>query len=316
MSSLCEEGKKRQVGFKNSLSNWEAHLSCKHPKKCRKCREAKTEETVKKANDRYCFCPSTSKSRPTTGKSQPKITEYFRSNSKRKYSKQHLKQRQITKLLLKRVACASPPLSIVDKPSFRERIEKLNENCAIPHQQTIKETHLPFKEKLIVNSITTEMKGLTSVYVTVDIWTNRQMRSFIGFTAHFVDNDFDLKSRLLCCEHFAERHAAVNTANRYEDVVMRYQIDGKVRRIIRDNASSMKKAFELSLTDMKAREQEAAKMKSDEDLHFSDKGNLQDPEVDLNTLLALLLKRVSCFAHAMQLYIVHALENTKRQATR
>ena len=104
------------------------------------------------------------------------------------------------------------------------------------------------------------------------------MRSFIGFTAHFVDNDFDLKSRFLCCEHFAERHTAVNIANRYEDVVMRYQLDGKVRRIISDNASSMKKAFELSRIDMKALEQEAAEMKSDEDLHFSDKGNLQDPK--------------------------------------
>ena len=52
-------------------------------------------------------------------------------------------------------------------------------------------------------------------------------------------------------------------------------------------------------------------MKSDEDLHFNDKGNLQGPEIDLNTLLALLPKRVSCFAHEMQLYIVHALENIK-----
>ena len=137
------------------------------------------------------------------------------------------------------------------------------------------------------------------------------MRSFIGFTAHFVDNDFDLKFRLLCCEHFVERHTAVNIANRYEDVVMRYQIDGKVRRIISDNASSMKKAIELSLIDMKTLEQEAAEMKSEEGLHFSDKGNLQDPEVDLNTLLALLPKRVSCFAHTMQLCIVHALENIK-----
>ena len=137
------------------------------------------------------------------------------------------------------------------------------------------------------------------------------MRSFIGFTAHFVDNDFDLKFRLLYCEHFVERHTAVNIANRYEDVVMRYQIDGKVRRIISDNASSMKKAIELSLIDMKTLEQEAAEMKSEEGLHFSDKGNLQDPEVDLNTLLALLPKRVSCFAHTMQLCIVHALENIK-----
>ena len=183
MSSLCEEeGKKRQVGFKNSLSNWEAHLSCKHPKECRKYGEAKAEEAVKKANGRDRFCPSTSKSRATTGKSQPKITEHFRSKSKRKYSKQHPKQRQITKLLLKSVACASVPLSIADKPSFRERIEELNENYAIPHRQTIKETHLSFEEKFVVNSITTEMKELTSVYVTVDIWTNRQMRSFIRFT--------------------------------------------------------------------------------------------------------------------------------------
>ena len=175
----------------------------------------------------------------------------------------------------------------------------------------IKETHLPFEEKLVVNSITTEMKYLTSVYVTVDIWTNRQMRSFIRFTAHFVDNDFDLKSLLLCCKDFAERHTAVNTTNRYEDVVMRYQIDGKVRRIISDNATSMKKAIELSLIDMKTLEQEAAEMKSEEGLHFSDKGNLQDPEVDLNTFLALLPKKVYCFAHAMQLCIVHALENIK-----
>ena len=92
---------------------------------------------------------------------------------------------------------------------------------------------------------------------------------------------------------------------------MKYQIDGKVRRIISDNAISMKKAFESSLIDMKALEQEAAEMKNDEDLYFSNKGNLQDPEVDLNTLLALLPKRVSCFAHIMQLCIVHALENIK-----
>ena len=95
------------------------------------------------------------------------------------------------------------------------------------------------------------MKDLTSVYVTVDIWTNRQMHSFIGFTAHFVDNDFDLKSHLLCCEHFTERHTTVNTASRYENVVMTYPIDGKVRRIISDNASLMKKAIEFSFTDMK-----------------------------------------------------------------
>ena len=65
----------------------------------------------------------------------------------------------------------------------------------------------------------------------------------------------------MCCEHFAKRYTAVNIANRYEDV-MRYQIDGKVRCIVSDNASLMKKAFELTLIDMKALEQKAAVMKT------------------------------------------------------
>ena len=77
------------------------------------------------------------------------------------------------------------------------------------------------------------------------------MRSFTGFMAHFIDNEFDLQSCLLCCKHFAERHTAANIANRYEDVVMCYQIDGKVRRIISDNASLMKKTFELTLIDIR-----------------------------------------------------------------
>ena len=167
---LCVKAKNSKYkGFKNSLSNWEAHLSCKHPKECRKYREAKAEKAVKKAKNRNRFCPSALKSRATTGKSQPKITEHFRSNSKRKYSKQHPKQRQITKLLLTSIACASLPLSIVDKPSFCKLIEELIESYAIAHWQTIKDTHLPYKEKLIVKSITTEIKDLTSVYVTVDI---------------------------------------------------------------------------------------------------------------------------------------------------
>ena len=155
--------------FKNSSSTWEAHLSSKHPKECRKYRKVKAKEAVKEAKDRDRFCLSTSKNRATTGKSWPKMTRYFQSDGKRKYFKQHPKQRQITELLLKSAACTSLPLSFVDKPSFHQPIEELNENYAIPHRQTIKETHLPFTEKLIVNSITAEMKDLTSVYVTVDI---------------------------------------------------------------------------------------------------------------------------------------------------
>lgn len=44
-----------------------------------------------------------------------------------------------------------------------------------------------------------QLRETTCVSVTVDIWSDRKMRSFLGVTAHYLSND-TLHSKLMACE--------------------------------------------------------------------------------------------------------------------
>ena len=85
----------------------------------------------------------------------------------------------------------------------------------------------------------------------------------------------------------------------------------------------MKRAFELLLVNLKTNEMEVdaehtvADSKSKvSNRSFGDGGDTQDSKENVDTLLALLPKRASCFVHTMQLCIVHALEKVKEMQTR
>ena len=47
------------------------------------------------------------------------------------------------------------------------------------------------------------LQGATTISVTLDLWTNRRMLSFLGETAHFIAEDKDgqlhMKSCMLAC---------------------------------------------------------------------------------------------------------------------
>ena len=78
----------------------------------------------------------------------------------------------------------------------------------------------------------------------MDLWTNRQMRSFTGITGHYI-LDWQLKSVLLCCKRFKGHHTAENIYQQYEDAVLQFDVADKVRHIVTDTASNTIKAFTL-----------------------------------------------------------------------
>lgn len=77
---------------------------------------------------------------------------------------------------------------------------------------------------------------------TLDIWSNRQMRTYLDVTGHFIVN-FKLQSVMLSCLHFHGPHNVDIIFCYFEDIVTSFQITGKVYRCITDNASNMKKGF-------------------------------------------------------------------------
>lgn len=60
--------------------------------------------------------------------------------------------------------------------------------------------------------------------------------SYIGLTAHFVNEDFDLKTILLECKLMAGHHTSKNLANEISNIA-------KILLIVSDNASNVKLNF-------------------------------------------------------------------------
>ena len=152
------------------------------------------------------------------------------------------------------------------------------------------------------------MQFAPQICLTLDIWTNRQIHSYLGMTARFII-DFKLKSVMLACPHFRGSHKGEDILLHFTGIVRAFDITGKVDNIVTDNSSNMLKAFRLLEISNNTDES------IDTDDEFDDNDDLQPVEIDntlSNELDQIQPKHYSCFAHIIQLIIKEGLNNTNQ----
>jgi len=169
---------------------------------------------------------------------------------------------------------------------------------AFPGKSRIMENLIPSQAKIIELKLKTLIGKAGSLCVTVDIWSNRQMRSFFGVTGHLIDEDFKMSSFLLACTRFSGRHTAANISYNFEQILATFELTGKVDFIISDNAANMVKAFENEESEDPILDNFDEEGGADESL---ENGASQ------SNLLEDLPEHERCFAHSLQLVIRHAL---------
>lgn len=217
---------------------------------------------------------------------------------KLKFAGDNLKQTRMVKALLFSLACDQLPLSLSESPTFRDFVQEAEPQFVFPARTTIRNVLLSQYITKMENILSLELKDLNRIYLTLELWTNRQMTSFLGVTVHYVSKDWELKSRVLGCDHFNGRHTAFNIPSPYEETVNRFSIEGQVKKVVADNASSMVKAFDISLPSLYIEQEE------------EEAGNSCDPnicdnneDVCLDDILAFLPQRMGCCAHTQQLCV-------------
>ena len=92
--------------------------------------------------------------------------------------------------------------------------------------------------------------------VTVDIWTDRIMRSYLGITAHTVNitpitKKMKLQSVLLKFQRFTGSHTAENIFEAFHEAMDEANLKKKVEIIVTDNAANMRAAFKTSFPGIK-----------------------------------------------------------------
>ncbi|CAF4069257.1 unnamed protein product [Rotaria sordida] len=214
------------------------------------------------------------------------------------------------------------PLNIVECAGFRDFMKDCCSKYEPMSAKKIKRDIIPSLVNDVFETIHETLKKIDYLSLTIDGWSDRRCRSFLGITCHFLDHKMMSQAYLLDFVRFKSPHTGENIKQLTEDVLERFEIKEKVFKIITDNTSSMIKAYKFGLFGDEAADEhgdtsgsmsEVVSIFDDYDYDHElndiqmidinhDEDN-DDPEGTTNV-------RLSCFAHTMQLCVRDGLKNS------
>lgn len=133
------------------------------------------------------------------------------------------------------------PLALVENCYFRKFLKVMDSKYTPISKSTISEKRIPVLVNQVKQTIVERLQRQPSVSVTVDIWSNRRLRSFLGVTVHAVhcpNGSCVLEPYLLECRWFTGRHSGERISAAFEEILEEYGITQKVCYIITDNSAN------------------------------------------------------------------------------
>jgi len=138
------------------------------------------------------------------------------------------------------------PLSIVENEGFRNYSHLMNPSYALPSRSTITKTIIPRLYEKTLSSIKDQIREASAICLTTDGWTSSTNESYIAYTAHFIDERYELKSCLLECSAYTDRHTAENLRDEMYRVATEWDVKNKIVAVISDNAAKITAAIKLT----------------------------------------------------------------------
>lgn len=142
--------------------------------------------------------------------------------------------------------CNLPP-SFIEQSGFREFMKVVAQRWKPSSARYLKTRLIPFSYTSIRKKIDQILKGIDVLSVTIDTWTDRWGKAFIGVTDHFMDSDFEPQALLLDFERIKGPYTAENIRSATKEMLEKFRITDKIYRIITDNASNIIKAYRFGL---------------------------------------------------------------------
>lgn len=239
------------------------------------------------------------KDRPEPAREQSSIASFMR--DKKKYDANDPRQKRITDAITSFVAGTLQSLSIVEAEDFRDMIATVDPRAVVPSRKHLSSKLLEKNSGEIREKLMKAFDKVSRLSLAIDIWSNRQLRSYIGITVHFIIN-WKLHTALLTCKRFTGRHTADNIVAQYEEVINNFCITQKVSNIITDNASNMMKAFTFPGVQLLHQSDPESESGSDSETDLESDEAASDTELE-ETLLRYLPQHDACFAHTLQLVV-------------
>ncbi|XP_064463311.1 zinc finger BED domain-containing protein 6-like [Ornithodoros turicata] len=153
------------------------------------------------------------------------------------------KTAKLDEQLVKLIVEEYHPFSLVEGEHFKQFVYALNPNYRLPTRKPLSSTLLPQLHAKVAEQVRMHLRSATAVCLTTDGWTSMTNESYIGLTAHFIDENCEVKSYLLDCFSYNERHTAENIASELQKVVTEWDIQNKICAAVSDSAANVTAAI-------------------------------------------------------------------------
>ena len=225
------------------------------------------------------------------------------------YSKDSDRYRKISKKLAIFIGSTNVSNSVVENLEFKDLLHTLDSRYQVPSRPAIAKE----LDKVLIElkaKIGSYLQEANKVSVCADIWTKRGMSSsYLGITCHFYSRkDHRRHCVTLAVRRMPSPHTGDNIRGVVDEVLDEWDIHpSKVLATLTDNGSNMLAAFRPQMSDTGSDDDD-----DDEAEEASEDGSVPDvlsQEIDFeeheldHEVAFLTLKRVSCFAHTLQLVI-------------
>ncbi|CAK1600532.1 unnamed protein product [Parnassius mnemosyne] len=84
---------------------------------------------------------------------------------------------------------------------------------------------------------------VTQICITTDMWTSRANECYMAITGHYLTCDFRMKTVLISCDYFSDRHTSENLQNFLKESLKEWGLEKKVNFAISDNAANVQNAL-------------------------------------------------------------------------
>ncbi|CAH1979160.1 unnamed protein product [Acanthoscelides obtectus] len=137
------------------------------------------------------------------------------------------------------------PFSIVEDEGFKNFVAALAPDYSLPGRKYLSDSLLHEMYNKCYESTREQMNQVKKICLTTDHWTSTA--NYMGITAHFIDEDFKLRSKLIKCIKFEGEHTAVQIAAEMKRTAEEWSLLDKILIVITDNASNITNAVTKEL---------------------------------------------------------------------
>lgn len=140
------------------------------------------------------------------------------------------------------------PLSTVENPAFRDFMRECFPKWEPMSSKRLRNVIITSFTEKVRKTISETLENVKDLSLTVDGWSDRRSRGYLGITCHFINDKMIPQAYLIDFVRMKSPHTSENIQRQTEYILDSYNIKEKVFRIITDNAANMVRAYKFGLS--------------------------------------------------------------------